>query len=286
MPDLANPTPSLLPSILTDASANAKDEVFDVKDNLTGIIPQIPVLEIIHKEQMFRLKNDAGAPFPGFKGIIVYHHMGRVWFENPMEVGRKQRPNCVSKTGHFGEPTQINPDGKDSCPIPNALRAANKSKYGHALLCDTCPMNAWGSDAKGSRGKACKEKHRIFILPTEQSLASLIPYLLIVPPTSLKAINAFFSTLVSRNIPHQTVITEFKLKRVDNNDGTDYSELVLTADLSRKLPRSDQVVLKGFIDMHKQAFAEVDDEGQDSRAASQEGEGGSPQSSGKNEIDF
>ena len=278
--ELAPQQQSLLPVILTQAAQKDEDAVFDVKDNLTGIKPQIPTLEIIHRGQLFRIKDSSEASFPNFKGVIVYHHNGRSYFSQPMGGGTKQRPDCTSVDGYFGKPTNTNPDGTDSCPIPMNQRQHNQRKYSNPFVCSTCPMNAWGTDIKGGRGKGCSEKHRIFVFPVDAALASMIPYRIVVPPSSLKAVNAYFSLLVSKNVPHQIVVTEFKLNKQLAPSGEEYAELVMLADFSKRLPRNDQLVLKGFIDRYKGAFQEIDEPEPESQPAPEDPDAPAPRGEG------
>lgn len=249
----------MLPAIVTEAASKKADEVFDVKDNFRGVKPQLPELEILHAEQAFRVKGSSEQPVSSFRGIIVYHYTGRTYFSRVMSAGQKDRPACSSDNGTFGKPIDIARDGSDSCPIPANQRSTNTQRYGHPLPCAVCPMNQWGSDLKGGRGKACSEKHYFFVLPVDPELASLKPYRLIAPPTSLKDINTFFSYLVGKNVPHQVVITTFKLRKGPDRGDLDYSELILEADLTKKLPRDDQLTLKAIIDTYKAGFTSMDE---------------------------
>ena len=242
----------MLPAIFTKKT----EEVFDVKENLRGIKAEVKVIEIVHRGQMFRIKGSSRPPFASFKGIIVYHHNSRSYWSGPVDLDRRQPPDCFSMDGMFAEP----PDAQnDKCPIPPHQREFNEKKYGNRFVCSTCPKAAWGSDPKGGRGKACSEKHRLFILALDPELQSQIPYRLIVPPTSLANVNGFFTDLVYASVPHQIVITDFGLERKDKGGGVEYAELTLKADTTRRMPTEEQRELAKVIEMLKSQFQSAPD---------------------------
>lgn len=70
-----------------------------------------------------------------------------------------------------------------------------------ATTCEACEMNRWGSakDDTGAamKGKACREKRRLFV----QIGDSPLPYMLHIPLTSLKKFDGFVTNLTSARIP-------------------------------------------------------------------------------------
>lgn len=56
----------------------------------------------------------------------------------------------------------LSPDGRGMVPHPTAKEPQNAD-------CLTCPNMEWGSDPKGGRGKACKEKMRMVLLPASHA---------------------------------------------------------------------------------------------------------------------
>lgn len=93
------------------------------------------------------------------------------------------------------------------------------------ILCAQCPFNQFGT-AKGgqARGKACKDTRLLFVnMPGD-----VLPQLVIVPPTSLKGVRAYFLRLAARGVPYWRAVTTFKLTRDKNAGGIPYSKVELT----------------------------------------------------------
>jgi len=248
--DLATAAPNLLPAILH--GQDASDEIFSTKDNMVGVTPQVPRIEILREGQVFRIAGSQET-FPEFNAVIVAHHATRTYYSKPMGEGANRRPDCSSSNGLFGSPGQAD-DGSDACPIPPELRKSNQAKYKNQFICATCPKNEWGTEPKGGRGKACKERHVLYLMPTDPELASKIPFLLRIAPSSLGVKDRFFTLLTTRGIPHQTVITKLALKQETNAAGQEYSELIMEPDFKKKLARPEQIIIKELLDLYRDAF--------------------------------
>jgi hypothetical protein len=123
-------------------------------------------------------------------GVIVYKHKARGYWEkgNPT-------PLCTSRDGRTGIPR--NDDGE---PQPS-----------QAQSCATCPFNQWGSATNDlgehTRGKACKEMRRLFIVQGD----SLLPIVLTLPPTSLTEFDSFVSARLAQKIADISRVTKFSL---------------------------------------------------------------------------
>jgi hypothetical protein len=117
----------------------------------------------------------------GNKGVSkVYYAKGY------QEGGEDQKPDCYSNEGIKPEDNSKNPQSKQ---------------------CSTCPHNQWGSKIgdNGGKGKACQDSKRLAI-----SAAGLIndPYLLRVPPASIKALSEYAAALQKRNLHYSQVVTK------------------------------------------------------------------------------
>lgn len=91
-------------------------------------------------------------PVPGNKlsVIIVASTMQRLYYDKPFDPNKPASPICFAFH-----------DGTDDVPwVPHEKAHAKQSD-----LCATCPMNEWGSDIKGGRGKACKEVRKLALIP-------------------------------------------------------------------------------------------------------------------------
>jgi hypothetical protein len=102
------------------------------------------------------------------------------------EKADSQKPDCFSNTGDRPDPSVANPQSKS---------------------CAVCPHSQWGSKIgdNGGKGKACQDSVRMVI-----STPDLIndPYLLRVPPASIKALGEYGKMLAKRNVGYNMVVTK------------------------------------------------------------------------------
>lgn len=166
-------------------------------------------------------------------GVIIDHYPTQTYYENPLEgSGESTPPDCQSHDGKIGIG---NPGGS----------------------CALCPFNQWGS-GRGGKGKACKTKRRLFLLPEGQGL----PLELVLPPTSLKNFNNFITKrIVGKGRRTHGVITKITLKKCKNNAGTDYSEAQFS--VVRDLTAQEQVQSKIYSSDMKEFTRRRSDEVED-----------------------
>ncbi len=89
--------------------------------------------------------------------------------------------------------------------------------------CAVCPLNQWGSDQRGSKGKACKNLMILFI----QQPGAILPMAVILPPTSIKAAKKYFMRLTSAGIPYYAAVSVLSLEKAKNENGIAYSTLAI-----------------------------------------------------------
>ncbi len=131
-------------------------------------------------------------------GIIVDRYPVNAYWPDKF-AGASNPPQCVAMDGREGVG---NPGG----------------------LCARCPNNQWGSDEDG-RGKACKNLHRIYVLPP----GDIMPLLIALPPTSLANFNAYMLRLTSKaKKPYWAVFTKIKLEKAQSGQGITYSKAVFS----------------------------------------------------------
>ena len=136
---------------------------------------------------------------PSIEGVIVLARDTRAYYSQPIsETGGSQPPDCWSADGTTGS-----------------------GKPGGACL--ACPLARYGS-APGSRGQACKQIKQLFVL--RGSL--LLPEVVTLPPTSLKAAKQYLLKLTSQGVPYYAVVTRIGLERTRNAQGIAYSRAVLS----------------------------------------------------------
>lgn len=138
------------------------------------------------------------------KGVIVFtHRLNAYW---PSEYG----------------------GGDDSAKIPTCSSMDGKTgivtETGEVRECENCPYNAYGSDGKGGRGKACKNMRRVYlVMDGDPNL-----YLLTVPPTSIKDVNKQLAKIIAGGIPYTGMVISFKLEKAANANGVAYSKVTVS----------------------------------------------------------
>lgn len=89
--------------------------------------------------------------------------------------------------------------------------------------CITCPYNAYGSDPKAGRGKACKERELWFLLQPE----SFLPLVVALSPMSLRAAADYrIKTLGAAMMRPTNVVTGIKLEADKNPEGDAFARAV------------------------------------------------------------
>lgn len=91
--------------------------------------------------------------------------------------------------------------------------------------CLSCPLAQMGSDPKGGKGQACKERRMLFVVRP----GGVLPDLLELPTTSLKPVRDYFKRLASAGHLFYGLRTKVGLKAAQNEKGIKYSEAVFAA---------------------------------------------------------
>jgi len=129
--------------------------------------------------------------------VILAAQDARAYYEAGLdESGGGTPPDCSSPDGITGHGT---PGGS----------------------CDACPFSQWGSGDDG-RGKRCAQRKQALVLTKHSNL----PYLLSVPPTSLKPLRQYMLALTGQGLPYYGVVTELSLVKAVSGGGVEYAQLV------------------------------------------------------------
>lgn len=188
---------------------------------------------------------DGLEPAKEVDGIIALIQSGhrQWWLESLEDGGGGSPPSCHSTDGIHGQ--GIN--SKD----PDAVAGTHK--------CAECPWSQWGSDRKGGKGKDCRESSAILFFPQGE----LLPTLLMVPPTSLKALKRYILELVSAGRAPGACVTRLALEKVEG-EGPAYSRIVFRR--AGDLGEDEAHTMREVCDAVKAGFAGV------AAAATQSGE--------------
>jgi hypothetical protein len=165
----------------------------------------------------FRVETASGEKSAGkLEGVITAWRMARVYWRS-REV-RKKPPDCTSINGFAG----IGDPGGN---------------------CKDCPYARFGSalrpDGKKSNGQACKDVRQVLFLLEDE----MLPHLLNVPPTSVKAFMQYALTLLSAKTPYWAARTQLSLEKA-SADAQDYARIIFR--LGQRLGRDQQGVLAPY----------------------------------------
>lgn len=175
-------------------------------EQLNGIKLELPQLKIPSAGSTFFEVDEE--PLKELKGVIVLHGPRHVYFDKDFE-GDSAPPKCSSRDGIQGI-WNLDEQGEDAT---GEVEIKN---------CADCPYSKFGSDKNG-RGKACKEKHQIYILLDGKPL----PFSMMLPVSSVGVLNAYATSLFNKGKFLNEVLTSFTLEKTTNKTGIVYSKIVM-----------------------------------------------------------
>jgi hypothetical protein len=162
-----------------------------------------------------------------FKAVILYHHPIHSYYSEKY-TGGNNPPECGSMDGHIGVDAET----------------------GEVKNCSDCPFNKFGS-GDDKKGKACKQKRRIYLLREGEAL----PTLLSLPTGSLSEYSKYIMRLLSKGKKTNSVVTKFTLKKAQNSGGISYSQAVFSKD--RDLTPDEQKNISRMTDQVKAIAGKV-----------------------------
>lgn len=185
-----------------ELKAELEDELSDL-DPDTGIdCKKIKVMN--GGAGMFAIETDdekKSERVPEIEGVMIFTHRSNGYWSQEFGTGENQAPDCMSM------------DGKQGVVF----------ETGEIKECERCPYNQYGTDKQG-RGKACKNTRRIYLMISGKQE----PYLLSVPPTSMKDVNKQLSRIMGRTkTPYTRMVLKFSLENVTSKVGMEYSKIVV-----------------------------------------------------------
>jgi len=178
-------------------------------DELTSIVAENVGMGGLTQFDLTRVKIPAGGgvawevptlggsvSMKAIEGVIISHRMTRSYWESDYS-GDKQPPDCSSEDGVIGSGS---PGGE----------------------CATCPLSQWVSDPKGGPGQACQQRRLLFVVLPDD----LLPTVISVPPTSLKAMGQWMLGLANKRLPFYGVVCRLELAKAKSSKGIEYSAIV------------------------------------------------------------
>lgn len=101
-----------------------------------------------------------------------------------------------------------------ACFSDNGIGPSRQSQKPQSTTCAACPNNVWGSDVSrvsGKATKACNDVKKIAVVLAE---SPDMPFLLRVPPASLKHLSAYVKTIAAQNAGNRQVEVSDVVTRV------------------------------------------------------------------------
>ncbi len=136
-----------------------------------------------------------------FKAVILHHNAINTYYRDKYD-GSNNPPDCGSLDGKIG----ITSDGE-------------------VLECSKCQYAKFGS-AEDGKGKACKQKRRIYLLRE----GTVFPTIMTLPTGSLSEFSKYIMRLLNRGKKSNQVVTKFTLKKAQSASGINYSQAVFMLD--------------------------------------------------------
>lgn len=152
--------------------------------------------------------SDTNVTSPTITGVILNHHPRNVLWDKAFDddksdVAAENLPACSSNDGKFGVPRE----NFAHAGLPNGELGDGIKR----VECRICPYNQWGSgqmlSARGNpKGKAVTNQRSVYLIVESHES----PYELVLPPTSLAALDEYITSLTNRGVPIQAVVTEIR----------------------------------------------------------------------------
>ena len=175
--------------------------------------------------------DDLGEPSKELRGVAVFKQRTRGYW--PKGVGKKDKvPSCTSE-GMLNE-------GID--------------REGSKHDCASCPLNAWGSGTneagEPTRGKACKEMRRMFLVRTDEALPIMISF----APSSIKNYDTYWSGRCRKKIndvDREVVVT------LSSQAGSEFDYAVAEFKLGDEVPVEQRISFARMREMIRAAAEKI-----------------------------
>ena len=172
-----------------------------MRDNLGG--EEISPMDLVRLKvpsggaTVWTLETEAGEEdAKEIDGVIIYSAKQRIFWRDAFSGGSTP-PDCFAEDGITGHG---DPGGE----------------------CSSCPNAQFGTGNNG-RGQACKMRWLLFLARP----GNVLPMVIDVPPSSLKAVRQYMLKLTSAGTLAATVVTGLALEKDKNQDGIAYSKVKL-----------------------------------------------------------
>lgn len=144
--------------------------------------------------------------------VVVDYLLHNKYYDTPYNANKPSAPACYAfgrDEATLAPREEVGEEGEDSYN-PGA-------EDPQSLLCAECPQNEWGSAGGGSKGKACTNSRRLWILPADvvasPDKARATDFLQCdLPATSIKNFSKFANDCASSGLPPFAMVVEMSVK--------------------------------------------------------------------------
>ena len=165
-----------------------KERINEVQDNINAVDNfQLPKVKL--GSDGFEI-TDGEDTLDDIEGTLVHLRKVNIYYEKPYQPGNEEPPTCFSPDG-------VTPDHTIALPVNPTCKGCPKSEYG------TSPLGT---------GKACRNMRLVYLLMTDEAI---IPRVLTVPPTSLRAVDKYLMDLTERGLNFRKVKTKIHAYKED-----------------------------------------------------------------------
>jgi len=140
-----------------------------------------------------------------FIGVIIGIAAENRYYSQPYNPNKLVAPDCYAICHASGDPEEARIAIEQMGP-PASLESKESD------VCGKCPQNAWGSDPKGGRGKACKNQRRIIVLGQATDYARAEGYRVSVPVMSVRNLADYAAMLDAVGVPLAAIETRFTVQ--------------------------------------------------------------------------
>ena len=163
----------------------------DSKENLEGVTPRLPKIKLptgVSKEFTLEKFGEEPDQIKTFTGVVLYQTQANAYWLEKFGSGTSSPPDCASHDGITPNPAYNNIQAKTCAECKH-------SRFGTAI----------GQSGEKLRGKACRNVKRIVVLIQGE----MLPYLMTIPPASIKAMDEYLINLRKEKRPYWSVASTF-----------------------------------------------------------------------------
>jgi len=170
---------------VVDIQAKLKADLDTLKDR----VEPPSGFKISTKGKQFTLPDGSSHDGP-MKAVVLDWVSENVWYEGIYNAKDPKPPSCFA----IGR-------------IPVEMAPSDNSPKKQSDKCVDCERNKWGSDPGGGKGKACKNKRRLLVAPSNAT-ADFQPWIIDVSPTGIKHFDKYINMLADIGKHPMQIVTE------------------------------------------------------------------------------